>query len=95
VADSGVIEVRLKELNQLFDSLDPSPFAEKDLDPKAERYKKNGKLLVSPVAHRASLERMGVPVGAAVNVGAFSMGQKKYLEFHQERVFLAAQVSRR
>jgi hypothetical protein len=38
VAASGVIEVRLKELNQLFDSLDPSPFAEKDLDPKAERY---------------------------------------------------------
>ena len=38
VAASGAIEVRLKELNQLFDSLDPSPFAEKDLDPKAERY---------------------------------------------------------
>lgn len=38
VPSSGVIEVRLKELNQLFDSLDPSPFAEKDLDPKAERY---------------------------------------------------------
>jgi hypothetical protein len=38
VAASGVIEVRLKELNQLFDSRDPSPFAEKDLDPKAERY---------------------------------------------------------
>ena len=38
MAAAGVIEVRLKELNQLFDSLDPSPFAEKDLDPKAERY---------------------------------------------------------
>jgi hypothetical protein len=35
---AGVIEVHLKELNQLFDSLDPSPFAEKDLDPKAEQY---------------------------------------------------------
>jgi hypothetical protein len=34
----GAIEVRLKELSQLFDSLDPSPFSEKDLDPKAERY---------------------------------------------------------
>ena len=35
---SAVIEVRLRELSQLFESLDPSPFAEKDLDPKAELY---------------------------------------------------------
>jgi hypothetical protein len=34
----AVIEVRLRELSQLFDSLDPSPFSEKDLDPKAEEY---------------------------------------------------------
>ena len=34
----GVIEVHLRELSQLFDSLDPSPFFEKDLDPKAEEY---------------------------------------------------------
>ncbi len=32
------IEVRIRELSQLFDSLDPSPFVEKDLDPKAEEY---------------------------------------------------------
>jgi hypothetical protein len=37
-ADYTVIEVRLRELNQLFDSLDPSPFREKDLDAKAEDY---------------------------------------------------------
>lgn len=35
---AAVIEVRLRELSQLFDSLDPSPFSEKDLDPKAEEY---------------------------------------------------------
>ena len=34
----GLIEVHLRELNQLFESLDPSPFHEKDLDPKAEEY---------------------------------------------------------
>ena len=34
----GRIEVRLRELSQLFDSFDPSPFFEKDLDPKAEQY---------------------------------------------------------
>lgn len=32
------IEVRLRELNQLFDVLDPSPFREKDLDGHAEEY---------------------------------------------------------
>lgn len=34
----GVIEVRLRELSQLFNSLDPSPFVEKDLDQGAEEY---------------------------------------------------------
>jgi hypothetical protein len=47
---------------------------------------------VSPVAHRPSLERMGVPLGERVNVGAFSEGQRRYLAFHQERVFLEARV---
>jgi hypothetical protein len=34
----GVIEVRIKELAQLFNSLDPSPFHERDLDQDAEEY---------------------------------------------------------
>jgi hypothetical protein len=33
-----VIEVRVRELSQLFDSLDPSPFREQDLAPSAEEY---------------------------------------------------------
>ncbi len=33
-----VIEVRVRELSQLFESLDPSPFVEKDLDSKAAEY---------------------------------------------------------
>ena len=55
-------------------------------------FEADGRLLVSPVAHRASLERMGVPVGERLNVGAFSEGQRRYVEFHQERVFLEARV---
>jgi hypothetical protein len=51
-------------------------------------------LLVSPVAHGPSLERMGVRVGERVDVGAFSSGQRQYLEFHRERVFLEAKVER-
>jgi hypothetical protein len=33
-----VIEVRVAELRQLFNAIDPSPFREKDLDPKAEEF---------------------------------------------------------
>jgi len=36
--DCKVIEVRVAELRQLFDSIDPSPFAERDLDPRAEEF---------------------------------------------------------
>ena len=34
----GVIEVRIEELRQLFNSLDPSPFRKRDLDPDAEEH---------------------------------------------------------
>ena len=37
-ADSSVVEVHVRELSQLFDSLDPSPFHEKVLDRDAEEY---------------------------------------------------------
>ncbi len=33
-----VIEVRVVELRQLFNEIDPSPFRERDLDPKAEEF---------------------------------------------------------
>ncbi|CFX03415.1 conserved protein of unknown function [Candidatus Filomicrobium marinum] len=34
----GVIEVRVNEISQLFDTLDPLPFRDRDLDPHAEEY---------------------------------------------------------
>jgi hypothetical protein len=34
----AVIEVHLGELKQLFDAIDPSPFRDRDLDPKAEEF---------------------------------------------------------
>jgi hypothetical protein len=37
-AVGGIIKVHLRKLEQLFDSLDHSPFREKDLDPNAEEY---------------------------------------------------------
>jgi putative restriction endonuclease len=52
-----------------------------------------GVLLVSPVAHKPSLEKMGVKTSGRTNVGAFSEGQRRYLEWHQEYVFLQSQRS--
>ncbi len=34
----GVIEIHLAESKQLFNAIDPAPFREKDLDPKAEEF---------------------------------------------------------
>ena len=36
--DCALIEVRVGELKQLFNSLDPTPFRERDLDPHAEEF---------------------------------------------------------
>ena len=35
---SEVIEIHLAELRQLFNAIDPSPFRERDLDPRAEEF---------------------------------------------------------
>lgn len=55
-------------------------------------FENNGELLVSPVVHRPSLVRMGVPVDERVNVGAFSEGQRVFLDYHRNYVLLAASV---
>jgi len=34
----AIIEVHVGELKQLFDAIDPSPFRDRDLDPKAEEF---------------------------------------------------------
>src|SRR5262249_56886524 len=34
----SIIEIHVGELKQLFDAIDPSPFRDRDLDPKAEEF---------------------------------------------------------
>ncbi|HEV2173017.1 MAG TPA: HNH endonuclease [Nitrospira sp.] len=53
-------------------------------------FQDNGNLIVSPVAHQPSLERMGVTTRETVNVGAFSDGQRRFLEYHRDAVLLKA-----
>jgi hypothetical protein len=48
----------------------------------------DGTVIISPVAHHPSLERMGVETRHAVNVGTFSEGQKHFLEYHRDMVLL-------
>ncbi|MBK7644383.1 MAG: HNH endonuclease [Planctomycetes bacterium] len=51
-------------------------------------FEATGRLLVSPVAHKPSLSRMGVPADADFNVGAFTTRQAGFLEYHRDQVFL-------
>lgn len=48
----------------------------------------DGTLLISPVAHRLSLQRMSIPIDEKFNAGGFSAGQRAYLDFHRNSVFL-------
>jgi hypothetical protein len=43
-------------------------------------FRSDGRLLVSPVAHVSSLERIGVHVSRPINVGAFTERQRHFLE---------------
>jgi hypothetical protein len=38
VSDPATIQVRIHELRQLFNSIDPSPFRERDLDADCEEF---------------------------------------------------------
>lgn len=55
-------------------------------------FENSGQVLVSPVVDMTSIERMGITPSMLQNVGAFSTGQRRYLEFHRENIFLEAKV---
>jgi putative restriction endonuclease len=51
-------------------------------------FEDNGDVLISPVAHLESLARMGLDAARSINVGRFSEGQRRNLEYHRENVLL-------
>ena len=53
-------------------------------------FENGGRLIISPVAHRPSLERMGIDTATPVNMGAFTSGQRAFLDFHRNAVLLQA-----
>lgn len=54
----------------------------------------DGTVLVSPVAHRESIRKMGLEDALRANVGGFTEPQKVFLTFHRESVFLEARYNR-
>lgn len=50
-------------------------------------FENSGSLIVSPVADRFSLDKMGIPK-VGFNAGSFTDQQKNYLDFHRDMVFL-------
>ena len=46
-------------------------------------FEDNGRLIISPMAHRPSLERMGIETRRPVNVDGFTSAQKAFLEFQE------------
>jgi hypothetical protein len=53
-------------------------------------FEDSGSVIVSPVAHIPSLNRMGVATDRIINVGSFTQGQKQFLDYHRESVLLQA-----
>ncbi|MFM9939796.1 MAG: HNH endonuclease [Hyphomicrobiaceae bacterium] len=51
-------------------------------------FEDNGRLIVSPISHRPPLERMGIRTAEPVNVGTFSQGQRRFLDFHRNAILL-------
>jgi putative restriction endonuclease len=55
----------------------------------------NGDVLVSPVVDLSSLSKMGLTSDLLKNVGPFSEGQRSYLQFHRESIFLRSRFNGR
>jgi putative restriction endonuclease len=51
-------------------------------------FEDSGNLIVSPVAHNPSLQRMGVETSRTINVGTFTVGQRQFLDYHRNAVLL-------
>jgi putative restriction endonuclease len=56
-------------------------------------FEDSGELLISPVAYQPSLKKMGIPCDQKMNVGSFSSGQKQFLAYHRENVFLSRRTA--
>lgn len=54
-------------------------------------FEDGGDLIISPVADPTSLQHMGISTDRSVNVGGFSEGQRRFLEYHRDNVLRMSQ----
>ncbi|MGH8137636.1 MAG: HNH endonuclease [Steroidobacteraceae bacterium] len=54
-------------------------------------FENTGDLIVSPVSDHKSLQRMGIATDRRTNVGPFSQGQRRFLEYHRDNVLRMSQ----
>lgn len=66
---TAVIELRLREVAQLFNSLDPSPFLERDLDVKAEEFIESWAAEIPSHRELALRVHLATPPTPALDVG--------------------------
>lgn len=56
-------------------------------------FEDDGHVLISPVADKSSLEKMGIDPSRPAELRGFSDGQRGYLDYHRANVFLKARVA--
>jgi hypothetical protein len=71
-----------------------SPDVDHLLDRGLISFENSGYVIVSPVVDLIAVERLGLTEALTKNVGSFSVGQRTYLEYHRENIFLEAKVSK-
>jgi hypothetical protein len=77
-SDCAVIEVHVAELKQLFNAIDPSPFREKDLDPKAEEFIVSWAKDVSTSARLALVVYLDRPAGLPEEAAILRDAMREY-----------------
>jgi hypothetical protein len=90
--DCARIEVRVGEIRQLFNSMDPAPFRERDLDPKAEAFIVDSARELRRHAPLGLVVRLSRAAGAPEDVAALPQAVREY--FAERAVATRAQLWR-
>jgi hypothetical protein len=97
---SEVIEIRVAELKQLFNTLDPSPFHERDLDPKAQEFIVNWAREAPSAASLALVVYLDRPAGLATEartlrdaIGQFFSGRSEASRRRLREFFRVGRIS--
>ena len=81
----AVIELRLREIAQLFNSLDPSPFLDRDLDANAEEFIESWAAEIPSHRELSLRVHLATPPAPALDVGEAVRGYFKHRADHKQR----------